>query len=368
MLVPELGIGGAETHVLSLLERLDKSRFAVSLCCLKRGVRSWEERAADLAESFVVLEFRRRNLPLTLIRLVRYLRCGRFDILHCHLSLADSIGRIAGWISRVPVIITTEHGKHLWKSFAHILLERLLARVTDCRICVSHDIIELRKRREGTSEGKLIYIPNGVDLSAIRRVERSREAVMAEFGWNPDDPLILAVGRLVPAKSYQTLVVTVSLLGKQYPELRCCIVGEGRCRDEIAEAIERSGTGDRIRLTGSRTDVPDLLAAAEVFVFTSIREGLPLSLLEAMAAGRAIVGTTVGGIPDAITDGETGLLVPPGDPVLIADAISRLIDDPSLRLAIGDAAARVAEERFSVDSMVRLVGDVYRTTYDNKRK
>jgi glycosyltransferase involved in cell wall biosynthesis len=360
LLLPELGIGGAETHVMHLLERLDRSLFAVSLCCLKRGAADWEERAERRAESFLVLGFRMRSLPFALFRLVRHIRRGRFDVLHCHLSLADAMGRVAGTIARVPVIVTTEHGKHLWKSKPHLAFERLFARVTDLRICVSRDIIDIRKRREGTPADKLVYIPNGVDVAAARTALRDRAAVMTEFGWKPDDRLVLAVGRLVPAKSFENLVEAVSLLRGRYPGVRCLIVGEGRSEDEIRAAIERFAAGDLVTLAGARTDVPDLLSAADVFALTSIREGLPVSLLEAMAAERAIVGTSVGGVPDAIADGANGLLVPPGDPAAAAAAIARLLDDPALGRALGRAAARTVEERFDIDGMARRVGEAYR--------
>lgn len=367
LLVPELGIGGAETHVMHLVERLDRSLFAVSLCALKPGIPDWEERAAREAESFTVLGFRMRTLPLAIVRLAAHLRRGRFDVLHCHLSLADAIGRIAGSIARVPVVVTTEHGKHLWKSKPHLLLERMLARATDLRICVSRDIVEIRKRREGTPGDKLAYIPNGVDPAAVRRTVRGKAAVMAEFGWKSGDRLLLAVGRVVSAKSYATLVEAVSILRERFPDVRCLIVGEGRCREEIRDAIARFGVGERMALPGSRTDIPDLLSAADVFVLTSVREGLPVSLLEAMAAGKAIVGTSVGGVPDAISDGVNGFLVPPGDAAAVARAISRLFDDPSLGRTLGDAAARTAEERFSIDGVARRVGEAYLALYARKQ-
>ncbi len=368
LLLPRLGIGGAETHVMQLLERLDRSRFDVSLCCLKVGDPEWERRARELADGYEVLQFRMRSLPFALLRLARYLERGRFDVLHCHLSLADVLGRIAGAIARVPVVVTTEHGKHLWKSKPHLLLERLLMPATDLRICVSRDIIEIRRRREGTPPDKLAYIPNGVDSASVRKTLRGKADVMAEFGWEPNDRLVLAVGRLVPAKSYATLVEAVSLLRSRFPDARCLIVGEGSARDDAVAAIERFGAAGAVALAGARTDIPDFLAAADVFALTSIREGLPVSLLEAMAAGKAIVATSVGGIPDAITDGETGILVPPGDPVAAADAISRLLGDSALRGSLGAAAAAVAEERFGIESVARRVGEAYQTLLARKRK
>lgn len=366
LIVPKLQIGGAEDQVLRLLEHLDRSRFAVSLCCLVRGDGKMEEIAGRHAESFFVLDFRWRVFPAAFVRLVHFLRWGRFDVVHCHLPLADMIGRIAGRIARVPVLVTTEHGKHLWKPWWYLLIERLVARFTDLRICVSQDITDIRRRREGTPPDKLVCIPNAVDSAACRRAERGRAAVMADFGWGASDPLVLSVGRLVVAKDYPTLVEAVSFLGERFPETRCLIVGEGDRRGEIASAIERWDVSDRVTLAGARRDIADLLAAADVFVLSSIREGLPVSLLEAMAAGAAIVATAVGGIPDAITDGTNGLLVPPGSGRLLAEALARCLEDADLRKQLGYAASREVERRFSVTSTVERIGTLYRELYECK--
>lgn len=366
LIVPKLQIGGAEDQVLYLLEHLDRSRFAVSLCCLVHGDREMEEIAGLHAESLFVLGFRWRLFPVAFVRLVRFLRWGRFDVLHCHLPLADMIGRMAGRIARVPVLVTTEHGKHLWKPWWHLLLERMVGRFTDLRICVSQDIAEIRRRREGTPAEKLVCIPNAVDPAAFRKARRGRAAVMADFGWDAADPLVLSVGRLVVAKDYPTLVEAVSLLRERVPDARCCIAGEGDCRGEITDAIERFGAGGRVTLAGARRDIADLLAAADVFVLSSIREGLPVSLLEAMAAGTAIVATAVGGIPDAIADGESGLIVQPGDAKILADALARCLADSGLRKRLGEAASREVERRFSVAMTVERIGTLYRGIFERK--
>jgi hypothetical protein len=144
IILPKLRIGGAEIQVMHLVENLDPKRFEVHLCLLNEGDRSMEEQAGRHAESIERIDFRMRYLPLRFCRLYRYIRKNRFDVLHCHLPLADLLGRIAGRLAGVPVLMTTEHGKHLWKAWWHRLLERILAGSTDIRICVSHDILELR--------------------------------------------------------------------------------------------------------------------------------------------------------------------------------------------------------------------------------
>jgi glycosyltransferase involved in cell wall biosynthesis len=359
MLIPKMKIGGAEMQLLYLTRALDRSRFRVSLCSLIPGDAGMEREIARHVESFHCIRFRWRRFPVSFFRLVSYLKRGRFDILHCHLSFADSLGRIAGWFAGVPVLMTTEHGKHLWKKPPHLLLERILGRVTAARICVSRDIMEIRAKREGTHWQKLKYIPNAVDQSRFARSGKGRAAVLAEFGWPPDDPLVVSIGRLVTAKHYPLLVEVIGLVRERFPGVRCLIVGEGRCRGEIMERIRALGLAEHVLLPGARADIAELLAAADVFVLSSIREGLPVALLEAMAAGTAVAATSVGGIGEVVVDGESGLLVAPDDAAALAGAIGRVLGNIELRRRLGANAARVVRERFSIEKTAEQTGALY---------
>mgnify|MGYP002388613196 CR=1 FL=1 len=241
MVMPKLQVGGAEVQVLNLIMKIDKSRFALSLCLFNEGLSEMEKSAAEHVESIFFVGFRWRRFPVSFFRLVRYLRKGRFDVVHAHLAPADLVGRVAAWTAGVPVRVTTEHGKGLWKSGARLLVERMLNKITDVRICVSRDIMELRRAREHTPANKLVYIPNAVDPEQFGRPARGRDAVMADFGWPAGDPLVLSVGRLVSAKDYTTLAEAFSILATRIPAARCVIAGEGDCRGEIEEAISRLG-------------------------------------------------------------------------------------------------------------------------------
>jgi glycosyltransferase involved in cell wall biosynthesis len=360
VLIPKLQIGGAEMHVLSLLRHIDKSRFAVSLLCFNAGNERMEGEAARFVESFETVDFRWRRAPVSFARIVRFLRRGRFDVVHCHLVLADSVGRLAGWCAGVPVRVTTEHGKHLWKPPLHLLFERMIAPLTDARICVSRDILEIRRTRERTPASKLFYIPNGVDTAVFGAKKRDRAGVMAEFGWDGPGPLVVAVGRLEPEKRYDLLVRAVGSLLPRFPAMRCLLVGDGRCRAELAALVDSLGIADAVKLAGARDDVPDLLGAADLFVLSSSREGLPVSLLEAMAAGAAIVATAVGGIPEAIRNRETGLLVPPEDVDALAGAIGSIAADASLGAALGRAAQADAAREYAIERVVGRIEDLYR--------
>jgi glycosyltransferase involved in cell wall biosynthesis len=243
----------------------------------------------------------------------------------------------------------------------------MLLGITDKRICVSRDILEIRRSREGTPDEKLEYVPNAVDPADFERSGRGRASIMAEFGWGPAEPLVLSVGRLVSAKDYPVLVDALHLVRQRVEGVKALIVGEGDCRTQIASRIGLHGLEEAVKLAGSRRDVRDLIAAADLFVLSSVREGLPVSLLEAMASRKAIVATGVGGIPDAVTDGENGILVPPGNPEALADAIVRLLDDADVRRSLGSAAADEVQRRFSIRITAGRVGEIYSDLYRRKK-
>jgi glycosyltransferase involved in cell wall biosynthesis len=368
MLVPKLEVGGAEIQVVDLLKHLDKSRVSVSLCCLTFGSARMEREACRYVDSLFILEFRWRGFPLAFSRLVRYFRHGRFEVVHCHMPPADSIGRLGGWIAGVPVRVTTEHGRNLWKSWAYLLFERILNSITDLKFCVSRDIMEIRARREKTPPRKLKHAPNAVDPATFRAPGRQKAAVMAEFGWEPDDLLVVSVGRLAPEKNYGVLVESLAIIRDGLPGVRCLLAGDGICREEIAEAIEARGLKSDFKLAGSREDIPDLLHAADVFVLSSLKEGLPVSLIEAMAAGKAVVATRVGGIPDAIDDGKNGMLVPSDDPGALAGAIEKLLRNGDLRVSLGKAASKTVDQRFNIGQLAEQTVATYLDLLKKKTK
>jgi glycosyltransferase involved in cell wall biosynthesis len=366
MLLPKLQIGGAEAQVFNLVRHLDRSRFFVSICSLIPGNAGMERDAARYVDAMHCIGFRWRRFPLSFAKLTGYLNHGRFHILHAHLPLADSIGRIAAKMAGVPVIMTTEHGQYLWKNRSHLWLERVLNHITDMRICVSRDVLEIRHRRERTPMRKLIYIPNGVDTDSFNERKRGKADVMREFGWHSDDPLIVSVGRLVREKNYPLLLEAVSLLRSRLPNIRCLLAGEGKCREEIEQKVRALDLGGNIHMAGSRSDVPSILEAANLFVMSSDNEGLPVALLEAMAAGKAIVATSVGGIPDAIRDGENGFLVRPGDGPALASAMERVILDVNLAKNLGRIAAEDVGRDFHIRRTSMQVMQVYESLYRAK--
>lgn len=259
----------------------------------------------------------------------------RPDVVHTNSSKASILGRVAAWVARVPVRLFTVNG---WAFNAHAGAEatiftwahRLVRPITTAVVCVSET-----ERAQGIERGtctpaQAVVIHNGVETAGVRQA-----------ALEGDPPLVLSVTRLKDPKDGVTLARALRLL--EPGSYRAAIVGDGPDRPEVE--AELGGAGE---LLGEREDVPDLLAGADVFVLSSRSEGLPLSILEAMAAGLPVVASAVGGIPELVVDGETGFLVPPGDPRALADALGRLLAAVELRRAFGRAGRARVERAFSV--------------------
>ncbi len=353
MLVTLAEVGGAQSYVASLLPAL-VARFDVTVAA--HGDGPLRSAAEEAGAHFVPLKNVRREVnPLRdlagLFELIRLLRRERPDILHANSSKAGVLGRLAAAISGVPIRIFTAHG---WAFAAHSGLaarayrvaDRLMRPLTTATICVSERELEAGLAAGTCTSDATVVIPNAVDVGAAPRSVSTRQP-----------PLLVAVGRLKAPKDFQTLVRALGRLPSG--SFEAMIVGDGPDRPQLEETIRTSGLSDAVRLTRERNDVPRLLAAADVFVLASRSEGHPVSVLEAMAAGLPVVASRVGGVPEQVVEGETGLLVDPGDPELLAAALERLTDDPALRRRLGVAGRARAEERFDLEPFRRAHLELY---------
>jgi glycosyltransferase involved in cell wall biosynthesis len=306
--------------------------------------------------------------------LVRWMRRERFTLVHCHSTKAGLLGRFAARIAGVPVRVFTVHGWpftgwwHPVFRWATAAAERLAARISTVVICVSeHD--RLRALRLGVGPAsKIRVVHNGVDpgrwLPGASEVEHSSiwspgsapRAGTAPRGVRSAGCRVVSVGRLTHQKDPLVLLRAWQLIDGPH----ClAIVGDGPIKDDLEAEIHRRGLAGRVELLGARDDVPEILGASDLFVMASRWEGLPLAIIEAMMSGLPVVATAVGGVPEEVVDGETGLLVPPGSPEALARAMQRLIDDPQLRERVGAAGRRRALERFTEARMLRETAAVY---------
>jgi glycosyltransferase involved in cell wall biosynthesis len=334
--------GGAQAYVAGLLPAL-AARFDIVVAAHGDGPLREASRAAGAR--FVPLRHVRRALHplrdlLGLVELVVLMRRAAPDILHANSSKAGVLGRLAAAVAGVPVRIFTVHGWAFSASSGLVSTlyrwaDRLVAPLTTLTICVAE-----RERVAGLAAGtcrpeRTVVIPNAVDVEAVPP---------ARHDGNP--PLVVSVGRLAAPKDAVTLVRALAALpGGRFTGL---IVGDGPDRPAVEEEVRRLGVQDTVELAGTRDDVPELLARADVFVLSSRSEGAPMSILEAMAAGLPVVATRVGGVDELVADGDTGMLVPPGDAAALSAALGLLIADPALRRRLGEAGRERVRRRFDV--------------------
>lgn len=288
------------------------------------------------------------------------------DIVHAHSTKAGYAARLACAVLHKPIIFTAHgwaftEGRSYWKRKLLAWAERVAAKITDKIICVSEHDRKLALQWKVAKHEQLTVIYNGIDSKPFLEIEGVY--LNPELGLKSS--LVLTfVGRLAPPKDPFTLLEAVKDLNNDVVLL---IVGNGELRLPVEKYIKEHNLGERVRLLGQRSDIPQILAASDIFVLSSRWEGLPYTIIEAMMAGLAVVATRVGGIDELVDDGVTGFLVPPKDSKALAGAIKKLIDNPEICLRMGQAGHNKAIKNFNLDNMLIKTHKVYKEVM-NKRQ
>jgi glycosyltransferase involved in cell wall biosynthesis len=358
IVIDSLQGGGAERMVETYARLIDRSRFSLEICCLVRGG-TYLEAIQSSGVAVHVLNKRWPVDPFMFVRLMRLLKKERYQVVHCFMFTANFWGRIAAIITGVPVRIAAERNVDSWKDPVRRWLDRRLARWSSKVVAVSKRVEVFYRDEVGIPVEKLTTIRNGVPPDLLRPTGRSRQSIRAELGLPLDVPVVIQVGRLVPQKGYQVLLDAMRDVRARHPGVRLLILGEGPLRDELAAHARTLGIDDAVVFAGFRRDVLEVLRASDLFVLASWREGLPVSLLEAMAACLPAVVTSVGGNDEVVLEGETGYIVQAGDAAMMADRIIRLLDDPVLRQQMSRAARERVETVFSAERMVHETEALY---------
>jgi glycosyltransferase involved in cell wall biosynthesis len=317
-----------------------------------------------------------RNLrPLSDLRafrsLIRIIRLEQPRIIHTHTSKAGILGRWAAWLCRVPIVVHTPHGHVFWAYFGpfqtrlFILLERWTARITDAIVTLTAQEKEDHLRFRIAPEAKFTVIHSGVDLKPFL-TGPSRAEARHLLGLPPGDTIVATVGRLAVVKGQEVLIRAVSELIARGERILLVVQGAGELRQDLEALAGQLGIAGQVRFLGWRPDVAPLLAACDLFGFPSRNEGMGKALVEAMAMGRPIVASDIGGIRDLVSPGENGLLVPVGDVGAWAEAIARLSRDPEACQRMGIAGRRMAT-RYSSEAMIKKIDQLYGTLLNEYR-
>ena len=354
-----LNVGGAEISLRDLVQGLlQGGRYRVSVCYSTPGPLVAE--MAALGPPMVRLPRLARVDPLLLLRMCQAIRRDPPHIVHTHLFKSDFHGRVAARLCGVPVVVSTLQNCDGWAD--NPLLGRIYgftARFADRLIAVSNEVRDFAMTHTRVAPDKLRVIPNSVALQRFVDQEEAGRALRREFGIAEGAPLLGIIARLAPQKDHLTLLEAAVRIRSALPEARFLIVGDGPLRKTLVTRACELGLDQAVIFCGLRNDIPAAMAALDLLVLSSRWEGLPVALVEGMAAARPVVATAVGGVPDVVLHGSTGLLVPPGDPAALAHACIQVLTDPDLRARLGHAGRARAEAHFSLDAMVRQTSQLY---------
>jgi glycosyltransferase involved in cell wall biosynthesis len=318
---------------------------------------------------------------ITAFRLIRILFASRPDVVHTHTAKAGTLGRLAGAIYNLTrpraqrcAIVHTFHGNVFSGYFGRVgsgltrMTERALARVTDRIITLSpQQCDEITTRFRIASRDRVEVVAAGHDLERLLALEPGDDRLRRELGWNGQHVVIGYVGRLVGIKDVQTLLRAVAAIAAGCPQVRLLVAGDGGERaalEDLARALNLDGI---TRFIGWSTDLSRLYAAIDIVALTSLNEGMPASLIEGMAAGRPVVATRVGGVPELVTDGENGHLVAARDVPAVARALESLATDAARRAAFGERARLAVGRRFAPERLARETLLVYEAALASRR-
>jgi len=339
-IVISLATGGLEKFVLDLV-RANQTKFEHVIVCL--------EQLGELADTSVADSISLNMQPglrlSVAFELAKIAHEKKTAVIHTHNEKAQFYGALAGFLARVPVV-HTKHGKNStdWRS---VVRNNLAARFCKKVVAVSHDAAVQCVEDEKIPAGKVMTILNGVDLSRFSRVIDHAKA-RCQLGIDPNIPVVGIVARLALIKDHANLLTACRLVKDANHSFNLLIVGDGPLRSEMEQLTALLGLEGCVIFTGSRSDIPELMQAMDVFVLSSRSEGVSLTLIEAMACELPIVATAVGGNPEVVKEGVTGFLVPSQNPEALAEKIIQLLVDPVLRLQFGKAGHRRAETEFSL--------------------
>jgi sugar transferase (PEP-CTERM/EpsH1 system associated) len=346
-----LNVGGLENIVLRLVDRLDPTRFDSLVVCL--------EEAGGLAregDRVVALHKKPGADWLLPLRIAPVLREHRVGVVHCHNYGPLLYGAVAARLARVRGVVHTLHGPGAPARKGQTAVQRL--GLVDRVVAISDHVRARAIDDAGWDAARISTIHNGIDLGAYSAT-RARERMRRELGVESGDIVVGAVARLAPDKDHATLLDAFAEILSRHPSARLVLVGDGELREPLASRSKTLRIDSAVEFLGTRDDVADLLSAFDVFVLSSKREGLGITLIEAMAAGLPTVGTAVGGIPEVIVDGKTGTLVPPADEAALASAIAWMIENRDAARGMGEAGKRRARDEFSLDAMISRYEAVY---------
>ena len=365
-IIDGLGMGGAERLMMPILDHLDKNRFNVRVCVLQsKDGNPLTKDILTLGVKVDLMGIRRLRDPSSLSRLQKYLKNEQVNLVHTQLEFANVLGNISAKLLHLPSVSTVHvlppAGGSI-KNKLHQWVEWLALRLfCDHVITVSEETRRHYIAQSGIPSEKLSTIYNGIDPDRFRRLEFGLEriAVREEFHIPLDANLLTTIAVLRPQKGIEYMIRALPTVLESHPNTYYLIAGDGSHRDILAAETENLGVRDRVIFAGTRRDVPQLLAASDVFVLPTLTEALPTVLAEAMASHVPIVASAVGGVPEMVVNDKNGKLVSPAKPAELSDACNTLLNSPEVRRSMGEFGWQVVNQKFNINNQVNQLQNLY---------
>jgi len=356
----DLNIGGLQRLVVDIARSLDRELYEVAVCAL-RGTGPLEQELLD--EGIRVLQLppaRNGTDYLTFWKLYKLFRREQPHIVHTHNTQPFLEGGIAACMARVPAFVHTDHGRHFPDKKRYMIAEKVMSNFADAIVAVSEGTKNDLVRHERIRSDRIQVVINGVDGRKYQNPV-DKAAKMKELNIGGRRGFVLGfAGRLSPEKGLHHLIAAMSVLVKEHPDMLLLIAGDGPLENALQTETSAKGLEGNIRFLGPRSDVAEILGVLDAIVLPSLREGLPLILLEAASSGLPIIATKVGGTGAVVQDGRNGYLVPAGDEPALCEAVRSLVHDPGKAKIFGEASRRIFAERFGLGRMMSHFCSFYR--------
>jgi glycosyltransferase involved in cell wall biosynthesis len=359
--VARMDFGGTELNAVRTAERLDHDRFDVTIASLidKGPLLERYASAGIPVERFPITSLYNRTALREGMRLYRFLLAKRIEILHCHDMYSNVFAAPWARLARVPLVIASRRWIHPVSDRRLELANRVAYRFVHRVLGNSRAVAQLLRDGDGVAERRILWLPNFVEERAFELPSASaRSSLRNELGIPANAEIVGCIARLVDVKDHATLLRAIGMLAARRPALHVVLIGDGPCRPVLEDLARELGISAQTHFAGMRPNLPNLHHFFDVSVLTSLTEGFPNSLVEAMAAGRPVVATNVGGNPDAVRP-STGMLVPPSEPNAFAVALERMLGDEDLRRRMGAAALKIARTEYHVDAVIPALETMY---------
>lgn len=352
----DLAIGGLQQVVVNICKNIDREKFDISVLCLRRGGELVQE-VEKLGIKMFILPQPQKTDYFAFLKVAKILRQERIKVIHTHNTQPFIDGVIGAILAGVKRRIHTDHGRIFPDKRRYMFAERIMAHFVDKVVAVSEDTARKLRQYERIPLKKITIIPNGIDLNLYRRAI-NKEEKRRSLGINSTGPVIGTIARLSEEKGITYLLQAMKSIISIYPKATLLIVGDGPLMDDLVRQSLSLAIRKNVLFLGTRRDIPEILRALDIFVLPSLSEGLPMVILEAMAADCPIVASNTGGIPNALRSYKKSLLSIPGNPQNLAEAVNATLQNLKAAEGEGDTFYKVMDE-FSVSRMIAQYESLY---------